>query len=105
VGSRNTTISFAHRAVACRSAYSVNANLALVTGMSCSSGRGGGNPPVASTGFRFFGYSLGYVGIFGDHRPGITNMWEAVPGGEGPVAPTTPDAAASAHRTNCARAP
>jgi hypothetical protein len=27
-------------------------------------------------GFRFFGYSLGYVGIFGDHRPGITNMWQ-----------------------------
>jgi hypothetical protein len=27
-------------------------------------------------GFRFFGYSLGYVGIFGDHRPGVTNMWE-----------------------------
>src|SRR6185312_6188475 len=27
-------------------------------------------------GFRFFGYSLGYVGIFGDHRPGVSNMWQ-----------------------------
>ena len=27
-------------------------------------------------GFRFFGYSLGYVGIFGDHRPGVTNIWQ-----------------------------
>jgi hypothetical protein len=27
-------------------------------------------------GFRFFGYSLGYIAIFGQHRPGVTNMWE-----------------------------
>jgi len=53
----------------------VNPNVALVTGMSCHEdeqeaiNRG-------LDGFRFFGYSLGYVGIYGDHRPGITDMWQ-----------------------------
>jgi hypothetical protein len=27
-------------------------------------------------GFRFFGYSLGYIAIFGSHKPGVSNMWE-----------------------------
>jgi alkanesulfonate monooxygenase SsuD/methylene tetrahydromethanopterin reductase-like flavin-dependent oxidoreductase (luciferase family) len=55
--------------------HSVNANVALVTGMSC-------HPDEEEAirrgleGFRFFGYSLGYFGIFGDHRPGITNIWD-----------------------------
>jgi len=55
--------------------HSVNANVALVSGMSVHE-----NEHEAIDrgldGFRFFGYSLGYVGIFGDHKPGVTNMWE-----------------------------
>ncbi len=55
--------------------HSVNPNIALVTGMSCHTDE---QEAIRRglDGFRFFGYSLGYVGIFGDHRPGITNMWE-----------------------------
>ena len=55
--------------------HCVNANVALVSGMSVHE-----NEQEAIDrgldGFRFFGYSLGYVGIFGDHKPGVTNMWE-----------------------------
>ena len=55
--------------------HSVNPNVALVTGMSCHNDE---QEAIRRglDGFRFFGYSLGYVGIFGDHRPGVTNMWE-----------------------------
>jgi alkanesulfonate monooxygenase SsuD/methylene tetrahydromethanopterin reductase-like flavin-dependent oxidoreductase (luciferase family) len=55
--------------------HAVNANVALVSGMSCHTDE---EEAIRRglDGFRFFGYSLGYVGIFGDHRPGITNMWE-----------------------------
>ena len=55
--------------------HSVNPNIALVTGMSCHADE---QEAIRRglDGFRFFGYSLGYVGIFGDHRPGVTNMWE-----------------------------
>lgn len=55
--------------------HAVNANVALVSGISC-------HPDEEEAirrgldGFRFFGYSLGYVGIFGDHKPGVTNMWD-----------------------------
>ena len=28
-------------------------------------------------GFRFFGYGLGHHYIFGEHKPGRTNIWEA----------------------------
>jgi alkanesulfonate monooxygenase SsuD/methylene tetrahydromethanopterin reductase-like flavin-dependent oxidoreductase (luciferase family) len=55
--------------------HSVNANVALVTGMSCHDDEAEAIRRGLD-GFRFFGYSLGYVGIFGDHRPGITNMWD-----------------------------
>ena len=55
--------------------HSVNANVAIVSGMSCHP-----EEQVAIDrgldGFRFFGYSLGYVGIYGHHRPGISNMWQ-----------------------------
>ena len=27
-------------------------------------------------GFRFFGYSLGYYALFGEHRPGRADLWE-----------------------------
>jgi alkanesulfonate monooxygenase SsuD/methylene tetrahydromethanopterin reductase-like flavin-dependent oxidoreductase (luciferase family) len=53
--------------------HTVNPNVALVTGMSCHRDE---EEAIRRglDGFRFFGYSLGYVGIFGDHRPGVTNM-------------------------------
>ena len=55
--------------------HSVNPNIALVTGMSCHADE---QEAIRRglDGFRFFGYSLGYVGIFGDHRPGVTNIWQ-----------------------------
>lgn len=55
--------------------HTVNPNVALVSGMSCHPDE---DEAIARglDGFRFFGYSLGYVGIYGDHRPGVTNMWD-----------------------------
>ena len=55
--------------------HSVNPNVALVTGMSCHTDE---QEAIRRglDGFRFFGYSLGYIAIFGEHRPGVTNMWE-----------------------------
>ena len=52
--------------------WSVNANVALVSGMSC-------HRDAAEAirrgldGFKFFGYSLGHFATFGEHRPGITS--------------------------------
>jgi len=54
--------------------HSVNANVALVSGMSC-------HPDSAEAirrgldGFKFFGYSLGHYAAFGEHQPGITDVW------------------------------
>jgi len=53
----------------------VNPNVACVTPMMCAPteeeamarGLEGGN---------FFGYSLAHFYVFGDHRPGVTNVWE-----------------------------
>lgn len=55
--------------------HSVNANVAIVSALSC-------HPDEQEAidrgldGFRFFGYSLGYYGVFGLHTPGVTNVWE-----------------------------
>jgi hypothetical protein len=27
-------------------------------------------------GFKFFGYSLGYYALFGEHKPGRTDLWQ-----------------------------
>ena len=55
--------------------HSVNANIAMVTGFSCHE-----DPEEARNrgmdGFRFFGYSLGHFYVFGNHRPGRTNVWD-----------------------------
>jgi alkanesulfonate monooxygenase SsuD/methylene tetrahydromethanopterin reductase-like flavin-dependent oxidoreductase (luciferase family) len=55
--------------------HGVNPNVAIVSGMSCHEDE---QEAIRRglDGFRFFGYSLGYVGIFGDHRPGVTDMWQ-----------------------------
>jgi alkanesulfonate monooxygenase SsuD/methylene tetrahydromethanopterin reductase-like flavin-dependent oxidoreductase (luciferase family) len=55
--------------------FAVNPNLAVVLPMLCHAdeetaierGLDGGH---------FFGYSLGHYYVFGQHRPGITNVWE-----------------------------
>lgn len=55
--------------------HTVNPNIALVSGFSLHQDseeamrRG-------LDGFRFFGYSLGHVAIFGQHRPGRTDLWQ-----------------------------
>ncbi|MDQ8727183.1 LLM class flavin-dependent oxidoreductase [Bradyrhizobium sp. LHD-71] len=55
-------------------AHTVNPNIALVSGMSVHQDeqealrRG-------LDGFRFFGYSLGYYGLYGQHRPGRSEVW------------------------------
>jgi alkanesulfonate monooxygenase SsuD/methylene tetrahydromethanopterin reductase-like flavin-dependent oxidoreductase (luciferase family) len=55
--------------------HSVNANVAMVTGFSChedaeeAKRRG-------MDGFRFFGFALGHHYVFGEHKPGRTNVWE-----------------------------
>jgi hypothetical protein len=56
-------------------AHTVNPNVALVSGFSLhedaqEAARRG------LEGFEFFGYSLGHVAIFGEHRPGRTDVWQ-----------------------------
>ena len=54
--------------------HAINPNVAMVTGFSCNRDqqealrRG-------EEGFRFFGYALGHHYIFGDHQPGLTDVW------------------------------
>lgn len=55
--------------------HAVNANIAMVTGFSCHP-----DEEVAKArgldGFRFFGYALAHHYIFGEHRPGRTDIWQ-----------------------------
>jgi hypothetical protein len=53
----------------------MNPNIALVSGMSLHED---GQEAIRRglDGFRFFGYSLGYYGLFGAHRPGRTSVWD-----------------------------
>jgi len=55
--------------------HTVHPNIAIVSGMSCQADE---EEAVRRglDGFRFFGYSLGYYGIFGAHEPGVANVWE-----------------------------
>jgi alkanesulfonate monooxygenase SsuD/methylene tetrahydromethanopterin reductase-like flavin-dependent oxidoreductase (luciferase family) len=54
--------------------HTVNPNIALVSGMMC-------HPDAEEAvtrgldGFKFFGYSLGYFGIYGEIKPGYTDIW------------------------------
>jgi alkanesulfonate monooxygenase SsuD/methylene tetrahydromethanopterin reductase-like flavin-dependent oxidoreductase (luciferase family) len=54
--------------------HSVNPNFALVSGMSVHDDE---QEAIARglDGFRFFGYSLGYYGKFGEHKPGLSDVW------------------------------
>ena len=55
--------------------HAINPNIAMVTGFSChrdaqeAAARG-------LDGFKFFGFALGHHYVFGDHRPGFSNIWE-----------------------------
>jgi alkanesulfonate monooxygenase SsuD/methylene tetrahydromethanopterin reductase-like flavin-dependent oxidoreductase (luciferase family) len=55
--------------------HAVNANIAMVTGFSCHP-----DQAVAEArgldGFRFFGYALGHHYIYGEHKPGFTDIWQ-----------------------------
>jgi alkanesulfonate monooxygenase SsuD/methylene tetrahydromethanopterin reductase-like flavin-dependent oxidoreductase (luciferase family) len=55
--------------------HRVNPNIAIVTGMSCHHDEAEAIRRGLD-GFRFFGYSLGYYALFGEHRPGRADLWE-----------------------------
>ncbi|MGE3541402.1 MAG: LLM class flavin-dependent oxidoreductase [Candidatus Tectimicrobiota bacterium] len=55
--------------------HAVNANIAMVTGFSVHEDAEEAKRRGAD-GFRYFGYSLGHYYVFGEHRPGQTNIWE-----------------------------
>jgi alkanesulfonate monooxygenase SsuD/methylene tetrahydromethanopterin reductase-like flavin-dependent oxidoreductase (luciferase family) len=56
-------------------AHAVNPNIALVSGFSLHEDE---QEAVRRglEGFQFFGFSLGHMAIFGEHRPGRTDVWE-----------------------------
>jgi alkanesulfonate monooxygenase SsuD/methylene tetrahydromethanopterin reductase-like flavin-dependent oxidoreductase (luciferase family) len=54
--------------------HTVNANIAMVTGFSCHPDAEEARRRGAD-GFRFFGFALGYYYLFGEHRPGRSDIW------------------------------
>ncbi len=54
----------------------VNANVAMVTGFSCHRDAEEARRRGLE-GFRFFGFALGHYYLFGEHRPGRTDVWKA----------------------------
>ncbi len=54
--------------------HSVNANIAVLNGMMVNE-----NAEEAMRrgldGFKFFGYSIAHYAVYGEHRPGRTNLW------------------------------
>ena len=55
--------------------HTVNANIAMVTGFSCHEDAAEARRRGLD-GFKFFGYGLGHHYIFGEHKPGRTNIWQ-----------------------------
>jgi len=55
--------------------HAVNANIAMVTGFSVHADREEALRRGLD-GFRFFGYALGHHYIFGEHKPGRTDIWK-----------------------------
>jgi alkanesulfonate monooxygenase SsuD/methylene tetrahydromethanopterin reductase-like flavin-dependent oxidoreductase (luciferase family) len=55
--------------------HTVNPNIALVSGMSVHADE---QEAIRRglDGFKFFGYSLGYFGMYGEHQPGRSKVWE-----------------------------
>jgi alkanesulfonate monooxygenase SsuD/methylene tetrahydromethanopterin reductase-like flavin-dependent oxidoreductase (luciferase family) len=77
--------------------HAVNANICMVTGFSVHPD---GEEAVRRglDGFKFFGYALGHHYIFGEHKPGRTDIWknfeavkDAMPGNAGSAGIGTPD--------------
>src|SRR3546814_14623760 len=58
-----------------RSGYSVNANIAMVTGFSIADDEATAKAR-GSEGFDFFGYALGHYYLYGNHRPGRSDIHE-----------------------------
>jgi alkanesulfonate monooxygenase SsuD/methylene tetrahydromethanopterin reductase-like flavin-dependent oxidoreductase (luciferase family) len=54
--------------------HAVNANIAMVTGFSCHEDEEEARLRGLD-GFQFFGYGLGHHYIFGEHKPGRTDIW------------------------------
>jgi alkanesulfonate monooxygenase SsuD/methylene tetrahydromethanopterin reductase-like flavin-dependent oxidoreductase (luciferase family) len=77
--------------------HAVNPNICMVTGFSVHhDGEEARRRGVE--GFKFFGYALGHHYIFGEHKPGRTNIWnrfeaakDAMPPGAGAAGIGTPD--------------
>ena len=55
--------------------HTVNANVAAVTGFSLHDDAAEAERRGLD-GFRFFGYSLAHYVVFGEHQPGVTDIWE-----------------------------
>ncbi len=55
--------------------HAVNANIAMVTGFSCHHDEAEAKARGLEA-FQFFGYALGHYYTYGQHRPGVTNVWE-----------------------------
>lgn len=55
--------------------HSVNANIAMATGFSVhpseAEAKARGQP-----GFQYFGFALGHFYVYGQHTPGVTNVWD-----------------------------
>ena len=58
--------------------HAVNPNIAMITGFSVHRDRD--EAVRRGEGFRFFRYALGHHYIFGEHRPGLTDIWSAFQG-------------------------
>lgn len=54
--------------------HAVNPNVAMVTGFSCHADEAEARRR-GEDGFQFFGYALAHHYIFGEHRPGRTDIW------------------------------
>ncbi|WP_204348261.1 hypothetical protein, partial [Stenotrophomonas maltophilia] len=55
--------------------HTVNANFATLNGMMVHENH---DEAVRRglDGFKFFGFSIAHYAVYGEHRPGATNLWE-----------------------------
>jgi alkanesulfonate monooxygenase SsuD/methylene tetrahydromethanopterin reductase-like flavin-dependent oxidoreductase (luciferase family) len=54
--------------------HAINPNVAMVTGFSCHEDQAEAERRGID-GFRFFGFALGHHYVFGDHKPGHSDIW------------------------------
>ncbi|MDD9938943.1 MAG: LLM class flavin-dependent oxidoreductase [Myxococcales bacterium] len=54
--------------------HTINPNVAMVAGFSCHPDQAEAEAR-GNDGFRFFGFALGHHYVFGDHKPGHTDIW------------------------------